>query len=50
MLWRVVVTDKKEETVARALLADKYNERESDGSLSEWAQTALVVEIELDFH
>ena len=30
----------------RNLMADKYNERESDGSLSEWAQTALVIEFE----
>ena len=36
-----IVKDEKEETVARTMLADKYNERESDGSLSEWAQTAL---------
>jgi len=33
--------------MARILLADKYKERESDGSLSEWARTALVVGIKL---
>lgn len=38
-----IVRDEKEEKLARTLLADKYNERESDGSLSDWAQTALVV-------
>ena len=32
---------------ARNLLADKYKERESDGSLSEWARTALPVAIDL---
>jgi deazaflavin-dependent oxidoreductase (nitroreductase family) len=42
-----VVTDKEEETTARNLLADKYNERESDGSLSEWARTALVMGIDI---
>ena len=42
-----VVTDEKEEIVARNLLADKYKERESDGSLSEWARTALPVAIDL---
>lgn len=34
---------KKEEEQIRNLMADKYKEREADGSLSEWAQTALVV-------
>jgi len=42
-----VVTDKNEETIARNLLADKYKERESDGSLSEWARTALPVAMDL---
>ena len=42
-----VVTGKDEETIARTLLADKYKERESDGSLSEWASTALPVAIDL---
>lgn len=42
-----LVQSADEESPARTLLADKYNERESDGSLSEWAQTALVVAIDL---
>lgn len=32
-----------DQTAVRDLMADKYKERESDGSLSEWAGTALVV-------
>ena len=43
-----IVRDKKEEKLARTLLADKYNERESEGSLSDWAQTALVVGFDID--
>lgn len=43
-----IVTDEEEEMTARNLLADKYNECETDGSLSEWARTALVVGIDLD--
>ncbi|HMR99928.1 MAG TPA: nitroreductase family deazaflavin-dependent oxidoreductase [Anaerolineales bacterium] len=42
-----LVQHAEEESAARTLLADKYNERESDGSLSEWAQSALVVGIDL---
>jgi len=42
-----IVNDKKEETMARTMLADKYNERESDSSLSEWARTALPVGVDL---
>lgn len=42
-----VVTDAEEEMDARHMLAEKYNERESDGSLSEWARTALPVAIDL---
>jgi deazaflavin-dependent oxidoreductase (nitroreductase family) len=38
-----IVKDGAEETLVRNMLADKYKERELDGSLSEWAQTALVV-------
>ncbi len=38
-----LVTDKDEESQAREIVADKYKERERDGSLSEWARTALVV-------
>jgi deazaflavin-dependent oxidoreductase (nitroreductase family) len=43
-----LVADEQEELTARHLLADKYREREADGSLSEWAQTALVVAIDLN--
>jgi deazaflavin-dependent oxidoreductase (nitroreductase family) len=43
-----LVSDEQEELTARGLLADKYNERESDGSLSEWARTALVIAIDLN--
>ena len=43
-----LVTDKDEEMLARVMLADKYREREADGSLSEWAQTALVVGFDLE--
>ena len=42
-----LVKDEAEETLARNLLADKYKEREADGSLSVWAQTALVVGIDV---
>ena len=38
-----IVQDEAEQMLARNLLADKYKERESDGSLSEWARTALGV-------
>jgi len=42
-----LVNDEAEETWVRNTMADKYNEREEDGSLSEWAQTALPVAIDL---
>jgi deazaflavin-dependent oxidoreductase (nitroreductase family) len=42
-----IVQDEAEQLLARNLLADKYKERESDGSLSEWARTAVVVGIDL---
>jgi deazaflavin-dependent oxidoreductase (nitroreductase family) len=42
-----LVKDSQEEIVARNMLADKYKEREADGSLSEWARTALPVAIDL---
>jgi deazaflavin-dependent oxidoreductase (nitroreductase family) len=42
-----IVQDETEQMTARNLLADKYNERESDGSLSEWAQSALVVGLDV---
>lgn len=43
------VRAEKDEAIIRHLMADKYKERESDGSLSEWAQTALVVEFTPSF-
>ena len=43
-----LVKDEQEEMLARTMLADKYKERESDGSLSDWARTALVVGIDLN--
>jgi len=42
-----LVKDEQEEMMVRNRLADKYKEREADGSLSEWAQTALPVAIDL---
>jgi len=42
-----VVKNEQEEITARNMLAGKYKEREADGSLSEWARTALSVAIEL---
>ena len=41
-----LVKDEKEETMARYLLAEKYQEWESGRTLSEWARTALVVAID----
>jgi len=38
-----IVKDEAEQMLARNMLADKYKERESDSSLSEWATSALVV-------
>jgi deazaflavin-dependent oxidoreductase (nitroreductase family) len=43
-----LVKDEQEQMMARNMLGDKYNEREVNGSLSEWAQTALVVGIDLN--
>jgi deazaflavin-dependent oxidoreductase (nitroreductase family) len=43
-----LVKDKEEEMTARNLLADKYHERKANGSLSNWARTALVVGIDLN--
>jgi hypothetical protein len=34
--------------LARNMLADKYNERTANGSLSKWARTALVVGIDVE--
>jgi deazaflavin-dependent oxidoreductase (nitroreductase family) len=42
-----LVQEEPVEMIARNMLADKYNEREADGSLSEWAGTALVVAIDV---
>ncbi len=42
-----VVQNEAEQMLARNLLADKYKERESDGALSEWAQSALVVAFDI---
>jgi len=42
-----LVKEEQEESLARNMLADKYKEREADGSLSEWARTALPVAIDL---
>src|SRR6266508_6392364 len=42
-----IVKNQQEEIAARIMLADKYKEREADGSLSEWALTALPVAIDL---
>ena len=42
-----LVKDEKEETMARYLLAEKYQEWESGRTLSEWARTALVAAIDL---
>jgi deazaflavin-dependent oxidoreductase (nitroreductase family) len=42
-----VVENQQEEMTVRNLLADKYKEREADGSLSGWARTALPVAIDV---
>jgi deazaflavin-dependent oxidoreductase (nitroreductase family) len=42
-----IVKNEQEEMTARNMLADKYEEREADASLSEWARTALPVAIDL---
>jgi len=42
-----VVGNEQEEMTARNLIADKYKEREADGSLSGWARTALPVAIDV---
>lgn len=41
------VQKEKDEEIIRNKMADKYKERESDGSLSDWARTALVVGLEV---
>ena len=42
-----LVNEEPEETSARYMLAEKYQEWEDGRTLSEWARTALVVGIEL---
>ena len=42
-----LVKDEQEETPARYMLAEKYQEWEDGRTLSEWARTALVVGIDL---
>ena len=42
-----IVSDEKEETMARHMLAGKYQGWKEGKSLSEWGRTALVVGIEI---
>ena len=42
-----LVKEKEEDTLARYLLAEKYQEWEEGKTLSEWARTALPVAIDL---
>jgi deazaflavin-dependent oxidoreductase (nitroreductase family) len=42
-----IVTDEKEEMMARYMLAEKYGEWEDGKTLSEWARTALPVAIDI---
>lgn len=42
-----IVTNKDEEMMARNMLADKYHERKANGSLGNWARTALVVGLDV---
>ena len=42
-----IVENEPEEMTVRNMLADKYKEREADGSLSGWARTALPVAIDV---
>ena len=44
-----LVKEEKEETMARYLLAEKYQEWETGRTLSEWARTALPVAIDLSY-
>jgi deazaflavin-dependent oxidoreductase (nitroreductase family) len=43
-----LVQDKDEDHIARHLVAEKYQEWEEGRTLSQWAQTALPVAIDLD--
>ena len=42
-----IVTDEKEEMMARTTMAEKYQEWEEGRTLSNWARTALPVAIDL---
>lgn len=42
-----LVKDEQEEMTARNMVADKYNERKLNGSLSNYARSALVVGIDI---
>ena len=42
-----LIKDKEEETMARYLIAEKYQEWEKGKTLSNWARTALPVAIDL---
>lgn len=42
-----IVKDEEEAMTARDLLADKYNERNANGSLSKWARTTLPVALDI---
>jgi deazaflavin-dependent oxidoreductase (nitroreductase family) len=42
-----IIEGSADEQLARELLADKYGERQSDGTLSRWARESLPVAIEL---
>ena len=42
-----IVDDEEEAMTARRLLAEKYNERNANGSLSKWARTALPVALDV---
>jgi deazaflavin-dependent oxidoreductase (nitroreductase family) len=44
-----LVTDPEEEMAARYMLAEKYQEWEEERVLSEWARTALVVGVDLNY-
>lgn len=44
---RIVQDKEEEDETVRNIVADKYKEREKDGSLSEWARTALPVAFDL---
>ena len=45
-----IVSEDKESTMARHMLAGKYQEWREGQPLSDWGRTALVVGIDLSFH